>query len=235
MHPRRPALPWLVTAGLLLPATLSPAARAADKPAPPNILFIFTDDHALQAISAYGSKLNKTPNIDRLAKEGMLFRHCMVTNSICAPSRAVILTGKHSHLNGVIDNAVKFDGSQVTFPKLLQKAGYQTAILGKWHLKSDPTGFDHWAVLPGQGTYYNPVFLTPDGKVKNTGYVTDITTDMGLKWLKETRDKKKPFLLMLQHKAPHRQWEPGPKQLGLYRGVKFPEPPTLFDDYKGRA
>ena len=200
-----------------------------------NIVFIFSDDHAYQAISAYGSKINHTPNIDRLAREGVLFRNCLVTNSICAPSRAVILTGKYSHLNGVVDNEVPFDGSQQTFPKLLQAAGYQTAIFGKWHLKSDPTGFDRWEVLPGQGHYYNPDTLSPRGRRRYEGYVTDLITDLSLDWLKNGRDPGKPFLLMCQHKAPHRSWMPGPDHLSLYGGQTIPEPPTLFDDYAGRA
>src|SRR5262249_33304571 len=144
----------LVLGVLALAAAGAPAAAQAKRP---NVIFVFTDDHASHAISAYGSKIKKTPPIDRLAKEGKLFRNCFCTNSICAPSRAVILTGKHSHLNGVIDNIVSFDGSQQTFSKLLQTAGYQTAMIGKWHLKSDPTGFDHWMILYGQGTYYNPI------------------------------------------------------------------------------
>jgi arylsulfatase A-like enzyme len=225
-----------------LPAVISlfagttPTARCADAPAKrPNILFVFTDDHAAHAISAYGSKINKTPHIDRLAREGMLFRNCFCTNSLCAPSRAVILTGKHSHVNGVIDNKVRFDGKQQTFPKLLQKAGYQTAMLGKWHLKSDPTGFDHWTILFGQGTYYNPRFKTPKGPIKRTGYTTDILGDMALDWLKNGRDRKKPFLLMWQHKAPHREWEPGPSHLHTYDNATIPEPPTLFDDYANRT
>lgn len=209
-------------------------ALADSKPARPNILLIFTDDHAAHAISAYGSKINKTPHLDRLAKEGMLFRNCFCTNSICAPSRAVILTGKHSHLNGVIDNAVAFDGKQQTVAKLLQKGGYQTGFLGKWHLKSDPTGFDSWSILYGQGTYYNPAFKTPSGQIKKVGYTTDIITDMATDWLKK-RDKDKPFFLMYQHKAPHREWAPGPDQLNLYKDVTIPEPPTLFDDHAGLA
>lgn len=202
----------------------------------PNIVFIFTDDHASHAIGAYGGPLaevNPTPTLDRLAQEGMLFRNCFCTNSICAPSRAVILTGKHSHLNGVLDNALSFDGSQQTFPKLLQQAGYQTAMIGKWHLKSDPTGFDHWAVLYGQGPYYNPPFKTPEGRLETTGYTTEIITDLALDWLKEGRDDSKPFMLMYQHKAPHREWAPGPDYLTLYDDVEIPEPFDLFDEYGG--
>jgi arylsulfatase A-like enzyme len=201
---------------------------------PLNILFIFADDHAYQAISAYGSNRNKTPNIDRLAKKGMLFDRAFVTNSICAPSRAVILTGKHSHLNGQLTNGQRFDGEQQTFPKLLQKKGYQTAMVGKWHLKSDPTGFDFWQVLQGQGPYYNPPMNTPDGVKKITGYTTDVITDVSLDWLKNKRDPNKPFILMSQHKAPHRNWQPGPKYLTKYDGVDIPEPDTLRDDYKNR-
>ncbi len=201
----------------------------------PNIIFIFTDDHALQAISAYGSVINQTPNIDRLAAEGMIFRNTFCTNSICAPSRAVIQTGKHSHLNGVIDNREVFDSAQVTFPKLLQQGGYQTAMIGKWHLKSEPVGFDFWKVLPGQGQYYNPDFRTPEGMERIEGYVTDIVTDVSLEWLKNGRDKSKPFMLMTQQKAPHRPWQPGPDHLTMYDDVTIPEPETLFDDYANRA
>jgi len=206
-----------------------------DAKTPPNIVFIFTDDHALQAIGAYGSKINQTPNIDRLADEGMIFRNAFCTNSICAPSRAVIQTGKHSHLNGVIDNREVFDSAQVTFPKLLKKGGYQTAMIGKWHLKSEPVGFDFWKVLPGQGRYYNPDFRTPDGMQRIEGYVTDVVTDVSLEWLENGRDKTKPFMLMSQHKAPHRPWLPGPDHLTMYDDVTIPEPATLFDDYLGRA
>lgn len=201
----------------------------------PNIVFIFSDDHAYQAIGAYGSVINKTPNIDRLASEGMVFDRCYVTNSICAPSRAVIQTGTHSHLNGVLTNRESFDGSQQTFPKLLQQAGYQTAIVGKWHLKSEPTGFDFWEVLPGQGHYYNPDFRTPRGQERATGYVTDIITDKALDWLKTQRDKNKPFMLMVQNKAPHREWAPNLKHLNLFDGEDIPEPETLFDNYEGRG
>ena len=220
--------------------SLESLARAAQTaPAPksglPNILFIFTDDHAVQSIGAYGSKINQTPHVDRLAKEGVVFDRCFCCNSICAPSRAAVLTGKHSHMNGLMTNDDKFDGSQQTFPKLLQKAGYQTAIIGKWHLQSDPTGFDHWEILPGQGNYYNPDFIAAAGKKRYTGYVTDITTDLALDWLKKQRDPNKPFLLMCQHKAPHRNWSPGPNHLTLYDDVTIPEPPTLFDDYANRS
>ena len=203
----------------------------------PNILFLFTDDHALNALSAYGGPLVKiapTPHLDRIAKEGMLFRHCLVSNSICAPSRAVILTGKHSHLNGQRTNKDTFDGSQQTVSKLLQQAGYQTAIVGKWHLKSTPTGFDHFEVLKGQGQYYNPLLITNGKSVKHTGYTTDIITDQSLKWLQQ-RDSKKPFFLMTQHKAPHGRWEPALRHLNAFEGIDIPEPPTLFDDYTGRT
>lgn len=200
----------------------------------PNILFLFADDHAYQAISAYGSNRNNTPNIDRLAKEGMLFERAFVTNSICAPSRAVILTGKHSHLNGQLTNRERFDGEQQTFPKLLQKNGYQTALVGKWHLKSDPTGFDFWQILLGQGPYYNPPMKTSKSVDKITGYTTDIITEVTLDWLRHKRDPNQPFVLMCQHKAPHRNWQPGPQYLNKYDGVMIPEPHTLRDDYQNR-
>ena len=217
----------------LISALLTTAVAAGDKR--PNIVFIFSDDHAYQAISAYGSNRNVTPHLDRIAKEGMLFRNCLVTNSICGPSRAVILTGKHSHLNGFMTNGDRFDGSQQTFPKLVQKAGYQTAMIGKWHLKSDPTGFDYWHVLLGQGPYYNPPMKSAKGTEKITGYTTEIITDLTLDWLKNGRDKDKPFVLMCQHKAPHRNWQPGPKYLTMFDDVELPEPETLWDDYKNRA
>ncbi len=221
-----------MTRTIIAALALSVALSAADKP---NILFIFSDDHAYQAISAYGSNRNHTPNLDRIAREGMLFRNAMVTNSLCAPSRAVILTGKYSHLNGILDNRNVFDGEQQTFPKLMRQAGYQTAIVGKWHLKTDPTGFDYWEVLPGQGNYYNPDFRTPAGQVNHKGYVTDVITDLALDWLQNKRDKSKPFMLMYQHKAPHRNWMPPPRYLTLFDGVDIPEPPTLFDNYLNRA
>ena len=203
----------------------------------PNILFIFTDDHALNAISAYGGPLSKiapTPHLDRIAKEGMMFNHCLVTNSICAPSRAVVLTGKYSHLNGQLTNKNVFDGSQQTVPKLLKKEGYQTAIVGKWHLKSTPTGFDHFEVLKGQGQYYNPMLFTNGKNTNHVGYTTDVITDQALTWL-ENRDPSKPFFLMCQHKAPHGKWEPALRHLHEFDDMEIPEPPTLFDDYSGRS
>jgi arylsulfatase A-like enzyme len=209
----------------------APGRRPAGRP---NILFIMCDDHAYQAISAYDGRLNRTPHIDRLAREGVRFVSSFCTNSICAPSRAVLLTGKYSHLNGIIDNSAAFDGRQTTFPKLLQKAGYRTALFGKWHLKSDPTGFDHWSILPDQGDYYNPDMITAAGQVRRTGYVTDLITDDALAWLK-TRERDKPFALLLHHKAPHRNWMPDAAHLGLYEGEKKPLPDTFYDDYATRS
>ena len=219
--------------GLCLFLLCLPALSAADRP---NIVFIFSDDHAVGAISAYGSRILQTPRIDRLANEGSVFLNSFCANSICGPSRACILTGKHSHINGFRRNGERFDGTQTTFPKLLQAAGYQTSLVGKWHLSSDPTGFDHWEILPGQGSYYNPVFLRMDGTRKQyTGYCTDIVTDHAIDWLEEKRDPDRPFLLMCQHKAPHRNWSPALRHLSMFDGRDVPEPPTLFDDYEGRT
>ena len=222
----------LGVASLAIPGCLGGKKSWAKKP---NILFIMTDDHASHAMSCYGSRINTTPNIDRIATEGVRFENCFCTNSICAPSRAVILTGKHSHLNGVRDNALRFDGTQQTFPKLLQQSGYQTVMIGKWHLKSDPTGFDYWNVLPGQGHYYNPDLIEMGERKQYLGYVTDIVTDIALDFLESRRDKTKPFMMMLHHKAPHRNWQPAPRHLTKYDEVKFPEPDTLFDDYSSRS
>ena len=204
----------------------------------PNILFIFTDDHAPHSIGAYDGWLkdvNPTPNIDKLASQGMLFKNSFCTNSICGPSRAVIQTGKHSHINGFMTNGNKFDGDQQTFPKLLQKADYQTAMIGKWHLGTDPQGFDFWKVLPGQGDYYNPAFKSPKGREVIEGYCTDLVTGMALEWLENGRDKEKPFMLMCQHKAPHRTWMPPLRYLTLYDDVNIPEPATLFDNWEDNA
>jgi len=215
----------------ILAFVLSFSAYAADTR--PNILFIMTDDHAAHAMSCYGSKLNKTPNLDRIATSGMRFDRCFVTNSICTPSRAVILTGKYSHLNGVpVFN--RLDGSQQTVSKLLQAAGYYTAIVGKWHLGSDPTGFDYWNILPGQGAYINPVLYDKDGRKTYNGYATDIITDLSLDVLKN-RPADKPFFLMCHHKAPHRAWVPNEKYREEFKDKQFPEPETLFDDYATRT
>lgn len=204
-------------------------------PSRPNIVLIMTDDHAAQAIGCYGSRLNRTPNIDRMAKEGVRFDRCFCTNGICAPSRATILTGKYSHLHGVRDNVQAFDGSQETFPKILHAAGYETALLGKWHLQSDPTGFDYWNILPGQGDYYNPDMIEMGTAVRRHGYVTDILTDMAVDFLEARKGSSRPFLLMLHHKAPHRNWQPAVRHMTLYDHVEFPEPATLFDDYATRS
>jgi len=203
----------------------------------PNIIYIMADDHAYQAVSNYGHGLNETPNIDRIAHEGVMFNQSFVTNSICAPCRAVLLTGKYSHINGHLDNGSTFDGSQQTFPKLLQQAGYQTAMVGKWHLKSDPTGFDYWNVLPGQGAYYNPDFTENGEKKKYEGYTTNIITDLALNWLQNQRDETKPFCLLLHHKAPHRNWMPDTTKLTMYDDKTFDLPSNFHDDYAnmGRA
>ncbi len=201
----------------------------------PNIVYIMADDHAAHAISAYGSKINTTPNIDRIGREGMLLENCFATNALCAPSRAVILTGKHSHLNGVTTHgSPAFDGSQITYPKLLQQAGYQTAIIGKWHLKSDPTGFDYWNILPGQGAYHDPVMIENGKRQKHKGYVTDLIMDSSIKFL-EQRDKTRPFLLVSQQKAPHRPWQPDDKHKDMYNDIEIPQPETFNDDYTSRA
>jgi arylsulfatase A-like enzyme len=226
----------LAAAGaLVLLVGLVPLAGADDGPqSRPNILFIMTDDHAAHAMSCYDSRINRTPQLDRLARQGMRFQNCFCTNSICAPSRATILTGKYSHRNGVIDNRVHFDGSQVTFPKLLQKAGYETAMIGKWHLKSDPTGFDYWNILPGQGVYHDPEMIEMGQRRKHEGYVTDIITDAAIDWLKQ-RKSDRPFLLMCHHKAPHRRWQPDERHKQQFAGREFPEPETFDDDYATRC
>ena len=230
---------------LAISCLLIVAAGCSSKPkpdqtsdGPPNIVFIMSDDHAYQAISAYGHGLNETPNIDRIAQEGAIFTRSTVTNSICAPSRAVLLTGKHSFINGKVDNVQPFDWDQDNFPKLLQANGYQTALIGKIHLDGLPQGFDYSMVLPGQGHYYNPDFLVNGEKKRFEGYVTDITTDEAMKWLKETRDPDKPFCLMYHQKAPHRNWQPAPEYLTLYDDKTFTPPANYFDDatnYAGRG
>ena len=204
---------------------------------PMNIIFIMSDDHAMQAISAYGnpvSKLAPTPNIDKIAHDGAIFNNNYCCNSISGPSRAAIITGKHSHKNGFMKNWAKgFDNTQQTLPKILQKNGYQTAIIGKWHLVSKPTGFDYWIVLNDQGEYNNPDCITEEDTVQYKGYVTDIITDITKKWL-DSRDKNKPFFLMMHHKAVHRNWVPAEKYYHLYENIKFPLPENYYDDYTGR-
>ena len=210
-------------------------SEKAEQKQRPNIVFIMADDHAYQAISAYSDKLIQTPNIDRIAHEGMLFSNACVTNSLCAPSRATILTGKHCHINGKIDNRFPFDTTQVTFPQLFQAAGYQTAMFGKLHFGNNPKGIDEFKILPGQGNYYNPDFDTNEGTIKVEGYTTDIITDLTLDWMKNRRDPDKPFLLFYLHKAPHREWLPPERFYKEFTKKTFPEPPTLFDDYEGRG
>src|SRR5262245_39160511 len=225
------------TTALLFVLAATFAAPAFAAPKQPNILFIFSDDHAYQAISAYSDsrRLIQTPNLDRIAAQGVRFDRCVVPNSICGPSRATVLTGKYNHVNGFYNNTnCTFDSSQPTFVKQLKAAGYQTSLVGKWHLLSDPVGFDFWQILPGQGVYYNPPMIKNGKRIKLDGYVTDIITDVSLDWLKN-RDKSKPFLLMCQHKAPHREWEPALRHLGHDGGRTYPEPPTLFEDYANRG
>jgi len=208
----------------------------------PNIVYMMSDDHAAHAMSCYGSRINETPNLDRIAQEGMRFDNCFCTNSICTPSRAAILTGTHNHINGCTTLSTHLDNRTLTFPALLKDAGYETAVFGKWHLGTGathcPAGFDDWAVLPGQGTYHDPefVFKAPDGGEKRLveGYVTDIITDMTLDWIKE-RDGTRPFMVLCHHKAPHRRWESDEKHARMYEDVEIPEPETLYDDYADRA
>ena len=212
---------------------MSAGPLAAEAGKRPNILYIMADDHAAHAISAYGSVINQTPQLDRLAAQGMRFDRMFAVNSICTPSRATVLTGKYSHINGVpVFN--RFDGSQPTVAKYLQAAGYHTGIIGKWHLESDPTGFDKWTILPGQGDYFNPTFLEADGKRVIKGYITDITTDLSIDFLKN-RPKDKPFFLMCHHKAPHRNWQPDAKHKAMFACKVIPEPPTLRDNGVGRS
>jgi len=225
----------LILFGLSVVASLSAVAQQKDAvKRPMNILYIMSDDHSYQTISAYDRRFINTPNIDRIANEGVIFTNSFVANSISGPSRACMLTGKHSHKNGFTDNSKVFDGSQQTFPKLLQQVGYQTAIVGKWHLSSNPTGFDYWNIVTGQGDYYNPDFIDNGKKRKIEGYATNIITDLAIDWLDNIRDKSKPFCLLLHNKAPHRTWMPDTCDLGAFDNVQFPIPDNFYDKYEGR-
>ena len=226
---------------LLFSSSITPTVgqqQNEDETNRPNILFVFADDHAYQATQAYPGRLDRldpTPTIDRLADQGMVFENAFVPNSICGPSRATILTGQYSHKNGFFTNGQNFNNEQLTFPERLRDVGYQTAIVGKWHLGVKPQGFDYFEVLYGQGPYFNPSMRTPEGKENHKGYTTNVITDQTLKWLKNKRKPDQPFMLMYQHKAPHRNWQPDPDDMDLYDDVKIPEPDTLFDDYSNRA
>ena len=213
------------------------APKQAEPQGPYNIVYIMTDDHTAQMMSCYDRRYVHTPNLDRIAEDGVRFTNSFVANSLSGPSRACMITGKHSHANGFADNepGTVFDNTQQTFPKLLQAAGYQTAVVGKWHLKSVPTGFDYWEVIPGQGDYYNPEFINMDGsRTQHKGYMTNIVTDKAIDWMENKRDKNRPFLLFIHHKACHRNWLPELKYLSLYEDKTFPIPETFYDDYEGR-
>ena len=230
-----PALGTLALASLTACAGADKKAEATAPEKPMNILFIMCDDHSYQTISAYDQRYIETPNIDRIANEGVRFTNSFVANSISGPSRACMLTGKHSHANGFINNSTRFDGSQLTFPKLLQQAGYQTAVVGKWHLASNPTGFDYWDILIGQGEYYDPYFIRNGERIQREGYATNITTDVAINWLDSLRNPEKPFCLLLHHKAPHRTWMPDTCDLHLFSDSNFPVPETFYDNYEGRT
>ncbi len=243
--PHLAVLPLALTmaAAALASPQADPGTPTADDPRRPNIVFIMSDDHGWQAVSAYGRpdgvRVNQTPAIDRLAAEGARFDQFHVENALCGPSRAAFLTGCVSARHGFRQNGDRFDGSQPTWPALLQKAGYRTAVYGKWHLGTDPVGFDDYSVLVGQGPYYNPQLITPAGKTRVHGYTTDIITETGLDALRRFADESKadgrPFAICIQHKAPHRRWAPAPRHYHLFDHVQIPEPPTLLDDWSGRG
>lgn len=229
----------LLSSATLLTSVTPPINLFAEegvKPTKPNILFLFSDDHSTAAISAYGNSQCETPNIDKIANEGAVLLNNTCANSICGPSRANVLTGKHSHLNGMKTNMDSFNPKQQTFPKILQDTGYSTALIGKWHLKNDPHGFDYWDIMHGQGWYYNPDFYGTKGSRRIEGYNTDIVGDLSLQWLEEhlKEEREKPFLLMAQFKAPHRNWAPAPRHYNLYNNIEFPLPETYFEDYTNR-
>ncbi len=225
----------VVTASLFIALAVLPSTVLAQASgARPNIIFIMSDDHAAHAIGAYGSRVNQTPSLDRLAKEGALLTSVFATNSICTPSRAAILTGQYSHINGVrMFN--RFDSSRMTVARMLQQSGYYTGMVGKWHLGSDPVGFDRWEILPGQGTYRDPVFYTATGEKTYAGrYVTDVITDLAVEFL-DRRPRDRPFFLMMHHKAPHRPWEPSESHAARFAGLRIPEPVTFWDSYETRT
>ncbi len=223
-------------AGALSAATGCQKAKASTGDQPLNIVYIMTDDHTAQMMSCYDTRHINTPNLDRIAADGVRFTNSFVANSLSGPSRACMLTGKHSHKNGFTDNTTcVFDGDQPTFPKYLQRAGYQTALFGKWHLESLPQGFDRWEIVPGQGDYYNPDFIVESGDtVQVHGYLTDLITDKSLDWLENERDKSKPFCLLIHHKAIHRNWLADTAHLALYEDKTFELPENFYDDYQGR-
>lgn len=224
----------VILLGAGAPALHAQPPAASDAPARPNILYIMADDHAAHAISCYGSRINHTPNLDRLAAQGMRFTNAFCTNSLCSPVRAVVLTGQYSHLNGVMDNSTPLPNNARIVPMALGESGYQTAIIGKWHLHRNPTGFDHWDILPGQGIYKDPQFITDGKKHRETGYVTDITFDKAMDWMR-ARDKSKPFVLYCHLKPPHREWTPDEKHATLYADTDIPTPATFDDDYATRT
>jgi arylsulfatase A-like enzyme len=210
--------------------------KSAEATKPMNIVYIMTDDHTAQMMSCYDKRYANTPNLDRIARDGVRFTNSFVANSLSGPSRACMLTGKHSHANGFTDNTTcVFDASQQTFPKLLQQAGYQTAIFGKWHLESLPQGFDTWEIVPGQGDYYNPDFIHQNGDtIQEKGYLTHLITDKSINWMENVRDKDKPFCILIHHKAIHRNWMADTADLKLFEDRNFELPNNFFDDYEGR-
>ena len=219
----------------LLAVSAANSSQADTPKAGPNIILVICDDLAQKAIGVYGGEFLQTPHLDRLAEQGARFTHAFVTNSLCSPSRAAILTGKYSHLNGVADNWAKFDGSQPTLPKYLRQSGYETAMIGKWHLHTDPTGFDYWQVLPGQGAYIDPEFQSPDGIARREGYVTRVVTDEAIAWLNKRHQTSKPFYLQIGHKAPHSPWIYEEKYAHLFEDTDLPEPATLHEDLSHRS
>ena len=219
---------------LLRSMLAAPAAFAAPAAKRPNIVYIMADDHAAHAISAYGSKIIQTPSIDKLAKQGMLLKNCFCTNSICVPSRGVLLTGQHSHMTGIKTLADSLDPARPNIGKMLRAGGYQTAMIGKWHLVKEPSGFDYWNILPGQGVYDNPVFIEMGKRSTRQGYCTDLIADYSIDWIKK-RDKTKPFFLLCHHKAPHRPWDPDAKHKAKWETREIPEPDNLYDKWENRS